>query len=108
MRAAPDELQAGFVGLPVNQDEVGSDVAIAVIAPLAAERVIEIPPGQRLVFRQQRDGCQQIGVEALAVPSRLLPLVVAPKPSSVFNSPHSGSRAASPAARRSPGRRAAP
>ena len=40
MRAEPDELQAGFVWLPVNQDEVGSDVAIAVIVPLAAERVI--------------------------------------------------------------------
>jgi hypothetical protein len=83
MRAEPDELQAGFVWLPVNQDEVGSDVAIAVIVPLAAERVIEIPPGQRLVFRQQRDGCQQIGVKALAMPSRLLPLVVAPKTASV-------------------------
>jgi hypothetical protein len=49
-------------------------VAIPVIVPLAAERVIEIPTGQRLVFRQESDGCQQIGVEALAVPSRLLPL----------------------------------
>src|SRR6266481_8125208 len=107
MRAEPDELQACFIWLPVNQDEVGSDVAIAVIVPLAAERVIEIPSGQRLIFRQQGDGCQQIGVKALAVPSRLLPLVVAPETASVFNIPHSGSRAASPAARRSPARRAA-
>jgi hypothetical protein len=58
MRAEPDELQAGFVWLPVNQDEVGSDVAIAVIVPFAAERVIEVPPGQRLVFHQQRDDRQ--------------------------------------------------
>src|SRR5437016_7462567 len=108
MRAEPDELQACFIWLPVNQDKVRSDVAIAVIVPLAAERAIEIPPGQRLVFRQQRDGCQQIGVKALAMPSRLLPLVVAPETASVFNSPHSGSRAASPAARRSPVRRAVP
>src|SRR6266481_6047850 len=45
MRAEPDELQAGFVWLPVNQDEIWSDVAIAVIVPFAAERVMEIPPG---------------------------------------------------------------
>ena len=58
MRAEPDELQAGFVWLPVNQDEIWSDVAIAVIVPFPAERVIEVPPGQRFVFHQQRDGRQ--------------------------------------------------
>ncbi len=45
--------------------EVGSDVAITVIVPLAAERVIEIAPRQRLVFRQQSHGCQQIASRRL-------------------------------------------
>ena len=41
----PDQLKAGRVWLAVDQDQVGPDVAIAVIAPLAAERVIEMPSG---------------------------------------------------------------
>ena len=69
MRAEADKLKAGLVRLAVDQNEVGLDVAVAVIVPFAGERVIEIPPGQRLVLRQQRDGFQEIAVEALAVPS---------------------------------------
>ena len=42
MRAEPDIFEARIVQLAVGQDEVGPDVAIAVIAPLAAERMIEI------------------------------------------------------------------
>ena len=42
MRAQPDKFEARVVRLAVDQDEVGPDVAIAVIAPLAAKRVIEI------------------------------------------------------------------
>ena len=52
VRAEADKLKARLVRLAVNEDEVGPDVAIAVIAPLATELVIEIPPGQRLVLRQ--------------------------------------------------------
>ncbi len=51
VRAEADKLKARLVRLAVNEDEVGPDVAIAVIAPLAAELVIEIPPWQRLVLR---------------------------------------------------------
>ena len=42
MRAEPDKLKARVVRLAVDQDEVGPDVAITVIAPLAAQRMIEI------------------------------------------------------------------
>jgi hypothetical protein len=66
-------------------------VAVAVIVPLAAERVIEIPPGQRLVLRQHVHSFEQLGVDALAVSPRFLPLVVAPEAAGVFNNPHSGS-----------------
>ena len=54
----------------------GPDVVVAVIIPLAAERVIEIAVRQRFVLRQHVDGCEQQGVEALAVRSRSLPLAV--------------------------------
>jgi hypothetical protein len=55
------------IRLAVDQDEVRLDVAVAVIVPLATERVIEIPPGQRLVLRQQGHSFLQIGVETLAM-----------------------------------------
>jgi hypothetical protein len=44
VRAEPDKLKTRIVRLAVDQDEVGADVAVAVIAPLAAERMIEIAP----------------------------------------------------------------
>jgi hypothetical protein len=54
-------------------------VAIPVIVPLAAERVIEIAARQRLVLRQHVDGCEQFGIEALAMASGFLASVVAAK-----------------------------
>ncbi len=79
MRAEADKLKAGFIRLAVDQDEVGLDVAVAVIVPFAGKRVIEIPPGQRLVLRQQCHSFQESGVEALAVPSRFFLFVIAPE-----------------------------
>jgi allophanate hydrolase subunit 2 len=69
VRAEADELEVRFVRLAVDQDEVGPYVTIAVIAPLAAERVVEIPPGQRLVLGQYGDCFEELGIEALAVAS---------------------------------------
>ena len=59
VRAEPDKLKACIVRLAVDQDEVGPDVAIAVIAPLAAERMIEIAARQRLILRQHADRFEQ-------------------------------------------------
>jgi len=56
MRTETDKLKACIVRLAADQNEVGPDMAVAVIAPLAAERVIEIAPGQRLVLREHRYG----------------------------------------------------
>jgi hypothetical protein len=49
-------------------------VTIAVIAPLAAERVIEVPPRQRLILGQDGDGFEELGIETLPVPSGFLAL----------------------------------
>ena len=43
--------------LAVDQNEVWPDVAVAVIALFAAERMIEIAPRQRLILRQHPHGC---------------------------------------------------
>ena len=59
VRAEPDKLKAFIVRLAVNQDEVWPDVAIAVIAPLATQRVIEIAARQRLIVCQRVDGFEQ-------------------------------------------------
>src|SRR5437764_11689191 len=100
VRAETDKLKARVVRLAVDQDQVGPNVAIAVVAPVATERVIEIPPRQRFIRRQHRHGLQQRGIEKLAVPSGFLPLVVAPETARMPNGPHSGWRAACPAGRR--------
>jgi hypothetical protein len=101
VRTKPDKLKAVFVRLAVNQDVVGADMAIAVIVPLAAERMIEIAAGLRLVLCQHVDGFEQQGIEAApAVASGFLASVIAAKATGVFNNPHSGSRAASQAGRR--------
>ena len=50
MRAETDKLEAGLIRLAVDQDQVGPDVTGAVIAPLAAERQIEITSGSRSSF----------------------------------------------------------
>jgi hypothetical protein len=56
MRTEADKLQGDLVRLAVDQDKVGPDVTVAVIAPLATERVIEIALWQRLVLCQHRHG----------------------------------------------------
>jgi len=61
--------QRFVVGLAIDEDEVGLDVAIAVIAPLAAERVIKIPPGQGLILCEHVHSVEKLGIEALPVPS---------------------------------------
>jgi len=56
MRTETDKLKACIVRLAVDQNEVWPDVAVAVIAPLAAERMIELAPRQRLILRQHPHG----------------------------------------------------
>jgi hypothetical protein len=79
MRAEPDKLKGHIIRLAVNQNEVGSDVAVAVIAPLAAERVIEIPSRQWLALRQDGNGFEKQGIEALGPPSGFLAPVITAK-----------------------------
>ena len=50
------ELEIMVVWFPVNQNEVGPDVAIAVITPLARERVIKIATRQQCIRSQHVDG----------------------------------------------------
>jgi hypothetical protein len=53
MRAKPDQLKPAMVGAPVNQDEIGFEMAISVVFPLSAKRVIDVLNGQWPVFREK-------------------------------------------------------
>ena len=47
MRSEAHELQVGGVGFPINENEIGTDVAIAEIFPIPGERMIDITTVQR-------------------------------------------------------------
>jgi len=40
MRAEPDELQDFIVGFAIDQDEIGPDMAVAMIFPFAGECMV--------------------------------------------------------------------
>jgi hypothetical protein len=52
MGTKPDKLEGPGIRLAVNQDEVGPDMAITMIVPLAAEGMVKIAVRQRLVLGQ--------------------------------------------------------
>ena len=64
-------------------------MAIAMIAPFAGQRVIEIPARERLIGRKQVNDLHQKLVEPLAENARFFPSVIALEAVRVFNRPHS-------------------
>ena len=75
MRTKTHEFEIMVVWFPVNQNEVGPDVAIAVITPLARERVIEVTSRQQCIRSQHVDGFYQNDTKLFAVPSGFLAFV---------------------------------
>lgn len=49
VRAQPYELQHGVVGLSVDQHQVGPNVTVAVVFPLAPKGMGTVPLGERLI-----------------------------------------------------------
>jgi hypothetical protein len=47
------QFEAFSVGLKINQDEVGPDVAVSVIVPFSGKRVIDIACRQRRIVNQK-------------------------------------------------------
>jgi len=68
MRAKAHEFEAVVIRLAVDENEIRSDVAVAVIAPFAGQWVIEIATRQRRVGGEQVDNPHQQGVQLLAMP----------------------------------------
>ena len=65
--AEADKLKAGVVGLAIDENKVGPDVAIAMIASVARERMVEVAAGQGLIRRQQVHYVHQESIQLLAL-----------------------------------------
>jgi hypothetical protein len=53
VRAKAHEFEVGIIRLAIDQDEIRLDMAIAVIASLTGELVIETPAGKRSIGGEQ-------------------------------------------------------
>jgi hypothetical protein len=66
MRAEAHEFQTVRVRLPVNQHQVRPDMAVAVIFPLASERMIDVALRKRRIDHQKFEGFPEQRVQFLA------------------------------------------
>jgi hypothetical protein len=82
------QFERGGVGLAIDQDKIGPNVTVAVIAPFTGKRMVKISVGEGRVIDEQVDGFHKQRIESLAVLSGFLATVVPLETSSVFNLPH--------------------
>jgi hypothetical protein len=69
VRAEAHQIEVFVVRLAVNENEIGPDVAIAMIVPLAGQRMIDIAARQWRVGGKKVDDFHQQGIELLAEPA---------------------------------------
>ena len=63
MRAEANQLQGARVWLAVDEDQVGLDVAVPMVVPFAAERMVDVPLRQRLGGNEEQQDGLQIDVQ---------------------------------------------
>ena len=97
MRTETHEFETVIIRLAIDENEIGFDMAVTVIAPFSGQRMIEIPARQRSICGEQVDDLRQESVELLAVPPGFLAHVVMLEAGGVFNLPHSDCAAVCPA-----------
>ena len=66
MRAETHEIEMFGVGLAVDQNQVWPDVAVPVVLPLPAERVVAMARRERPVLRQFGHDMREFGFDGLA------------------------------------------
>lgn len=91
MRAEAGEDQAVGVD-PINQHQIGPDMAIAVSAPVAAQCVVAVPGFKWLIGGQCEDNLAQIGIKHAAVRALGLAFEIPLEGSRPLNRPHGGRR----------------
>jgi hypothetical protein len=67
VRTKSHELEGIGVGLAVNQNEVGLDVAISMVFPVAREGVVAIVLGQLKIPGKDFDDLREVGLQGSAV-----------------------------------------
>ena len=85
MRAKANQLQGVRVGRAVDQDQVGLDVAIAVIPPIARQRMVSVMWLQHLIVRQSGHDREQVSIERCSMLTFAFAFVVALELASPFN-----------------------
>jgi len=89
MGTETNEVQYLGVGLPIDQNEVGTYVAVTVARPITGERVIVEPTRERSVLCQLLNDCSKGFEEGVAVSGSHLSLEVLLEAGASPNRPHS-------------------
>src|SRR5258708_17586693 len=89
VRTHANQLQNLRIGLAIDQQQVGFEVAFAMVAPVTGQPVVAVLLRQSLVFSQKGNDVGNDGVNVAPMLSPLLPLEVATKRFGVLNPPHS-------------------
>ena len=90
MGAEADQFEAVGVGFAVDQDEVGADVAVAVVGPVAGQGVVDVAAGEWGVGEQQVNQFGQERSQFFAQGFGFFTAIVALEAARLFSRPHSG------------------
>lgn len=63
MRSQPHQLQGLFIRLAIDEDEVGPDMAIAMIFPIASQCMVAEPCVQHMVLRELLQEERKLGFQ---------------------------------------------
>ena len=88
MRAQPHQLKSLRIGLAVNQHQVGLDVAIVVVFPLAGQEVVSVLFVQRKIIGQRVDDGDEFAGKGGAVNTFGFALEIPFELPGVLNSSH--------------------
>ncbi len=89
MRAEANQFKDVCVGLAIDEDEVGANVAVAVSVLVSAEGVIAKAIGQREIRSEKLQCGGKCGDEAVTMSCARLTFVVLLEASALANRPHS-------------------
>ena len=88
MGAQPDELQSLVVRLAVNQNQIGLYMAVAMIFPFAAERMVAMACFQCFILHQRTQHSHHFLRESAGMTPFHFTLVVSFELAGAFNRPH--------------------
>lgn len=63
MGTEANEIEMSGIGFAVDQDQIGSDVAVPMVLPLTGKRVVAVAWSQRPIFRQLGENARKISIK---------------------------------------------